>query len=153
MIELDECPGDGGGPSTGEDVTFLPNMGLLVRQREKIWAIDLKYFFNSTKVSALRSSWANTLRWVSTDLRKVAAKRRKRERAGQPTVRSRNISAWRETLLSHLPTVSQTPVFGIFGAESVILHGFRPITRNCFPNIGHIAGSARYSRNIQGGYC
>lgn len=143
MIELDECPGDGGGPYTGEDVTFLPNMGLLVRQGEKVWAIDLKYFFNSTKVTAFCSSSANSLSWVLTDIRKVVARRRKRERAGQPTVHSRNISACRDTLLSPLPTVSQTPVFGIFGAESVFLNGFRPITKNCFPNIGHITGSAR----------
>src|SRR5882724_567550 len=71
MIELGECSGDGGSPSTEEDVTFLPNMGLLVRQGEEIWAIGLTYFRNSTKVSAFRFSSANTSRWVSTDIRKV----------------------------------------------------------------------------------
>src|ERR1700719_4697465 len=122
-------------------------MGLLVRQGEKIWAIDNAYFRNSTKVSVLCSSPAHTLRWVSTDIRKFVAKRRKRERAGQPPVHLLNISAWRDTLLSHLPTVTQAPVFGIFGTEPEVLNGFRPITKNCFPNMGHIAGSAKYSRN------
>ena len=71
MIELDVCRRDRGGPSTEKDVTFLPNMGLLVRQGEKIRAIDLAYFPNSTKVSAPCSSSGNTLWWVSRDVRKL----------------------------------------------------------------------------------
>ena len=45
--------------------------GPLVRQGEVIWAIDLTYFRNSTKVSAFLSSSAKTSRWVSPDIRKV----------------------------------------------------------------------------------
>jgi hypothetical protein len=71
MIELDERWGDGGGPSTGEDVTILPNIGLLVCQGQEIWAIDLTYFRNSTKVSAFLSSTVKTTRWVSAGTRKA----------------------------------------------------------------------------------
>ena len=45
--------------------------GPLVRQGEVIWAIDLTYFRNSTKVSPFLSSSAKTSRWVSPDIRKV----------------------------------------------------------------------------------
>ena len=62
MIELGEYSGDGGSPSTEEDVTFLPNMDLLVRQGKEIWAIELTYLCNSTKVRVFRYSSAYTSR-------------------------------------------------------------------------------------------
>jgi len=46
-------------------------MGLLVSQGQEIWAIDLTYSRNSTKVSVFRFSAANTSRWVSPDIPKV----------------------------------------------------------------------------------
>jgi hypothetical protein len=128
MIELGECSGDGGSPSTGKDVTFLPNMGLLVRQGQEIWAIGLAYFRNSTKVSAFRLSSANTSRWVSTDIRKL-------EEDPTPIRRAQLIGSMEdESGATDSSTTPRLPCRSFFYEFRVSVRGGTKFVRDCLIN-------------------